>query len=157
MRRPYWSGPYLVVPQSHNRLPAPGMQSMRIHIPQRLASCEEYGCEWFLEGRSGVDAGFPFTHPQGVECGDFRGCLPCESPIMQNGRKRLCGVCHPCRVGTANCPCAGRLPHRVPAEQHPLIHGYATSQGRRQVEPQEWKDRYAEGLEARNHILTRGL
>lgn len=155
--RPYWAGPYLVVPADHNRRPAPGMQTARVEIPQRICSCEEYGCEWFQFGRTGEDEGFPFVHPAGVRCGDMRGCTPCASPIVQNGRKRLCGVCLPCKAGTANCPCAQRLPHRIPTEQFPLRHVYAITDSRRLVSGSEWKDRVAEGLEARHHILTRGL
>lgn len=156
MNRPHWAGPYLVSPR-HFRKPEAGMQSARVSVPQKIVDCSEFGCEWYMEGREGVDAAFPFVHPQGVACGDFKGCAPCESPIVEGGSKRLCGACLPCKAGTSNCPCADRLPHRLPTEQHPLVHAYATQQGRRQVDGSEFKDRVAEGLEARQHILTRGL
>lgn len=137
------------------------MQVARVSIPKRRANCAENDCEWFLHGRAGMDDGHPFSHPAGVECGDFRGCLPCASPIEVQGangrvKKKLCGKCGPCVSGTSNCPCAQRQ-HWTTDEALPLRHVIATSAGVRIVEGQEWKDRLAEGQYAAQRIKQEGI
>ncbi len=160
MSTPTWNGPYLSVPV---RSLQPGMQSTRARLPKRKATCEEFGCEWFINGYSGVDAGFAFSHPAGVACGDPKRCTPCVSPIDErgaNGRlyKRLCNSCLPCKVGTANCPCSDRAKsHYVTDERHAIKYNVATNKTVREVDSSEWHDRTGEGLESLHHIKTRGL
>ncbi len=160
MNQPAWQGPYLSVPMV---VPQPGMQSTRARLPKRKATCEEVGCEWFLNGHSGVDAGFAFSHPAGVACGDSTRCIPCVRPIDErgaNGRlyKRLCNSCLPCKAGTANCPCDDRAKtHRVTDEQFPIKYNVATNKAVREVDSSEWHDRVGEGFESLDHIRTRGL
>ena len=132
-----WSGGYLQVPR---RTPVIGEQAARVAVPMRQATCEEVECPWFLNGKEGedfnVDAGAvqPFTHPAGVECGDFKRCT------------------HP------NCPCPARKPsHKVPMDQLPIKHSLVTTQGARLVEPTEWMDRLREGFYAREFLIKRGI
>ena len=156
--KPSWNGPYLTVVKT---VPKPGMQNTRARLPSRKATCEEVKCEWFLMGHAGEDANFSFVHPAGVECGDFTRCQPCTSPIRERGAngvryRRLCGTCIPCKVGTANCPCADRT-HRVNDEQFPVKYNFATNKESREVGKSEFIDRTGEGMHALNHIRTRGL
>jgi hypothetical protein len=131
------NGGYLLVPQAPVEA---GMQSARASRPMRPASCEEAKCEWFLYGHEGEDYNAehgrvePFTHPAGVECGDFKRCP------------------HP------NCPCPARKrTHKVPLESLPIRHKIVTAQTNRLVTPTEWIDRVREGYYTRERILTRGL
>ena len=156
--RPRWNGAYLT---TQHKVPENGMQSARASLPKRHAGCEESGCEWFLLGKSGDDAGFPFNHPVGVQCGDFKGCMPCARPIEEkypNGKvgRRLCGSCPPCKVGTSNCPCADRK-HFLPDEQFDVKFNISTTGSSREVVPDEYIQTTGEGLETLNHIKTRGL
>lgn len=130
---------------------------MRLQQPMRKVACSEFGCEWFMFGQEGEDGGFAFTHPQGVACGDFSRCRPCASPIVLNGRKRLCGACQPCRIGTSNCPCAQRTHFMPITEQLPTRLSMVTEQGGRLLGESEWKDRVSEGLYAQDFIRTRGI
>lgn len=179
--RSTWNNGYLVVPQMALR---PWQQRLAAAQPMRQATCEEVACEWWAFGKDGMDEGHSFRHPAGVRCGDFSRCLPCSSPIVvrtANGgtRKRLCGACPPCKAGTSNCPCSGRKAnHKLPATAEyedrvidpvarahfrplPVLHRRTVVQHRevvsREIVPAEFRDRIAEGLDARNHILTRGL
>ena len=157
----HWEGPYLIQPPKPR--PAKGMQMADAHIPSRKASCEEVLCEYFLLGKTGADAGFPFTHPAGVECGDFKGCNPCEHVIREVGANgvptvRLCGYCMPCKAGTANCPCAERLTHhRIADERFSVRFHVATPEANREVVPDEYMQRTGEGMETLHHIKTRGI
>ena len=166
--------PTIVIPNG----PVPGMQTTGIRQRMRLGTCEEYECEWFFQGRTGVDDGQPFNHPVGVRCGDTKGCLPCQSPRPSG---RLCGMCAPCKAGTANCPCPGRLAHslRDPSRRGHLVPDFGSPQhltfqraptvhvGKYrlrgdlhqavEISQSEFIDRVAEGSDAYNHIRTRGL
>jgi hypothetical protein len=142
--------------------PLPGMQAASVHQKFRLATCAEFECEWFLQGREGEDGGKPFTHPQGVACGDFSRCKPCAT-----SRRSQCGACEPCRLGTANCPCLGRLArseqnpnvrgHLVPDERIIPVTAIAKAEGRRLVTPDEWLYRLHEGVDSLIQIREHGL
>jgi len=142
--------------------PLPGMDAYGFHQSFRIGTCEEFECEWFLYGKTGEDEGAPFTHPAGVECGDFSRCQPCST-----NRKRPCGTCIPCLTGTANCPCPqrlkliresdGRRGHPVPNYQITPVLSISDTQISRPVVVSEFKDRLAEGVETIRFIRTRGL
>lgn len=166
--------PTIVIPNGN----VPGMQTSSVHQRMRLGTCEEHECEWFYKGKTGVDDGQPFVHPAGVRCGDTKGCPPCQSPRPSG---RLCGTCPPCRAGTANCPCPGRLARslRDPNRRGHLVPDFANPQyltfkraptihvgGRvlradmrnaTAISQSEFIDRVAEGSDTYNHIKTRGL
>ncbi len=148
--RRYWRGGYLV-----EERPLVGKYG-QIHGAQqqfRPATCLEVGCSWLEFGQIGSDAGAPFQHPQGVECGDFRGCLPCTSP----NRKNLCGKCEPCKSGTANCPCLNqKRRHRVLIVREPRLN-LATTSGVRLLGSPEWIDTLREGQFKADHIRERGI
>lgn len=152
-------GPHYIVPKQRTTRTKPGWQMSHFTQAMRKVSCREYGCEWLLFGHQGDDDGFPFVHPAGVACGDFNGCSPCQRPVIQGGKKRLCGNCMPCRVGTSNCPCSQRaqIGHWLPDERYEDRYQISTDQGTRDVVPSEWKDRLGEGVYALHHIKTRGL
>jgi hypothetical protein len=174
-----WRGGYFVVPYAP---PKPHEQRMTLLQPMRDATCEEVFCTWYALGAEGTDEGAPFKHPKGARCGDFSGCLPCQRPEAVTGkngltRKKPCGDCPPCKSGTANCPCTDRkhrLPNVVEYEDRvidpvaranyrpqPIRHGRVIRQGgeviSREVTGDEFKHRINEGLDARNHVLTRGI
>lgn len=179
--KPWWDNGYMLVPYAP---PKPHEQRMTLLQPMRAATCEEVFCTWQALGHEGMDDGLPFKHPAGVRCGDYSRCLPCTSPEIATAatgvtRKKPCGQCPPCKAGTANCPCPARgrthkLPNtpeyedrftdpvaRATYRPQPIRHRYNVWQGRqvvsREVTGDEWKHRIAEGLEARNHILKRGI
>jgi hypothetical protein len=158
-----------------------GMQTHHFHQNFRLGTCEEFGCEWFRDGREGEDGGLPFSHPQGVRCGDYSRCKPCT-----NGpRGPLCGACGPCKAGTANCPCPSRLARSM---RNPAVRGHLVPElaidglrdvdlrhalGRQRlpapvrelgswaqrapIRDTEWLDRLHEGTYTLDHIRTRGI
>lgn len=144
--------------------PLPGMQAAGFHQKFRVGTCDEADCEWFLNGKVGIDSGEPFVHPAGVECNDTSRCKPCVSPRPSG---RLCGNCEPCKSGTANCPCpsrvmarsatTGRRGHLVPDFQIVPVLTVADMFGAREVVPDEFLTRLHEGTDAINHIRTRGL
>lgn len=145
------------------RRPLPGMDAYGFHQSFRLGTCAEFDCEWFLYGKTGEDEGKPFTHPAGVECGDTRYCKPC----VNGPRAKQCGVCEPCRSGTANCPCPqrlkairesdGRRGHPVPNEQVMPVLSISDAQTSRPVVVSEFTDRIAGGVDMIQRIRTRGL
>jgi hypothetical protein len=152
-------------PMPRLMVPDPALQLTRLNARMRLATCEEVGCAWFLEGKTGMDEGMPFTHPQGVACGDFTRCQPCR-------HKSQCGTCEPCKAGTANCPCPSRLRFEVVGGRHtgrrglvahdidcrqPVQFVHATGAGPREVIEDEWVTRLHVGVESFNHITRRGL
>ena len=177
-RRIRWNNGYMLVPYDP---PKPHEQRMTLLQPMRDATCEEAFCSWYALGHEGMDEGAPFKHPKGARCGDFRACLPCLRPEAVTGkngitRKKPCGDCPPCKSGSANCPCNDRkhrLPNVVEYEDRftlesrrsfrpqPIRHGRVIRNGRevisKEVTGDEWKYRIQEGLDARNHINTRGL
>lgn len=180
-RKVAWNNGYLMVPYEP---PKPHEQRMTLMQPMRKATCSEVFCTWHAFGKEGEDEGAPFKHPQGVQCGDFSRCLPCTSPNVYRTaagamRKKPCGQCPPCKSGTANCPCADRakthkLPNVVEYEDRvtdpvtrahfrpqEIRHRRVIRQGReivaKEVTGDEWKYRIQEGLDARTHILTRGI
>lgn len=134
--------PEIIIP---NR-PIAGMENVGIHNPMRIGTCEEFGCEWFLYGRTGQDEGRPFAHPAGVRCGDFSRCQPCKSPPRKGA---LCGTCEPCKSGTANCPCPGRLARSL---TNPNIRGHLVPD-----DSQELKFHHSPGVIARRPIGFNGL
>jgi hypothetical protein len=130
----------------------PGRQSTRIHQPVEAVACGPDTCDWFQNGSAGMNGGGEFyTHPQNARCGDLRACRPCV-----NGADASCGRCDPCRAGTANCPCADRLPHLAPADR-PELFFVDRGMGERLTVFDEWATRTAEGVDAINFIRTRGL
>ena len=180
-RRVAWDNGYLNVAYAP---PKPHEQRMTLLQPMRKATCEEVFCTWHAFGHEGEDEGAPFKHPQGVQCGDFARCLPCNAPnvvvtALGVKRKKPCGQCPPCKAGTANCPCADRgKNHRLPnvpeyedrvlspvtrANFRPqeIRHRRTVNQRgeviAREVTGDEWKYRIQEGLDARTHILKRGI
>lgn len=153
--------------------PLPGMQAAGFHQKFRVGTCEEADCEWFLNGRTGMDANAPFVHPAGVQCGDTSRCQPCRSP-RQSGA--LCGNCEPCKSGTANCPCpsrvmarstaTGRRGHLVPDFQITPVLSHSNAVTRRDdvtewdtrpVGVSEWVDRLHTGTDMIHRINTNGL
>jgi hypothetical protein len=153
--------PTIVIPNA----PLPGMQSTGFHQKFRVGTCEEADCEWFLNGREGIDEGGRFVHPAGVQCGDTTRCQPCKSPRYSGA---LCGVCEPCKSGTANCPCpqrvtarsmtTGRRGHMVPDFQIiPVLSYTEPFKSPRAVGTDEWLTRLHEGTDRLTFIRTRGL
>jgi hypothetical protein len=145
--------------------PLPGMQATGFHQKFRVGTCEEADCEWFLNGREGIDEGGRFVHPAGVQCGDTTRCQPCKSPRYSGA---LCGVCEPCKSGTANCPCpqrvtarsmtTGRRGHMVPDFQIiPVLSYTEPFKSPRAVGTDEWLTRLHEGTDRLTFIRTRGL
>lgn len=153
--------PGLVIPQR-------GMQSVSLKVATRIGSCVDFGCEWYRDGREGLDEGLPFRHPAGVPCGDHAGCRPCT-----NRGGLLCGRCEPCKSGTANCPCPQRLAWEIDQfgrktgrrghlmqnldSRKPVTYRHATELGRREVVEDEWVTRLHEGTETYARLVTRGL
>ena len=133
--------PNVVIP---NR-PIAGMESMGFKNPMRIGTCEEFGCEWFLYGRTGQDEGRPFAHPAGVRCGDYTRCQPCTNPPRKGA---LCGACEPCKAGTANCPCPSRLARSM---ANPTIRGHLVPDDNRDV-----TFHYSPGVIARQPIGFNG-
>lgn len=179
--QPWWDNGYMLVPHAP---PGPFEQRLTLLQPMRAATCEEVFCTWFALGHEGVDEGKPFKHPQGVRCGDYSRCLACTSPEMVvtaagARRKKPCGQCPPCKSGTANCPCPARgRSHKLPNvpeyedrvlspesraryRPQPIRHRRAIRQGGRpaatEITGDEWKFRFAEGEDARQHIRKRGI
>lgn len=127
----------------------PGMQSVLATVPKTLASCEEFGCEWYLFGREGESEGKPFKHPQGVECGDFDRCpdpnCPCPDRVLlwpnqdEHGRRVRQG-------------------HVMPSRDPELAtYAHAAAGMTRKVGLDEAWYRVQEGADALRHLLTRGL
>lgn len=131
---------------------APGMQVTRVQQLTRTAFCSRDTCLWFRDGAEGMSENEPYRHPAGVQCGDTTRCKPC----VNGPAAARCGRCDPCRAGTANCPCPERLPHIVLEDRDPLFY-VNTGFGTRQVVPDEWLTRTYEGVDAIQHIRTRGL
>lgn len=134
---------------------APGYQTTRVHQQPRRVMCSAQTCDWYRSGSKGASEGQPYEHPAGVMCGDTTRCKPCStngaaSPIR-------CGYCQPCKSGTANCPCPERLPHLLLDEQADVTFYVNRGLGEREVVFDEYDTRTAEGVDAVNHIRTRGL
>lgn len=129
-------------------LPDPAYQRLSFAVAMRLGTCEEFGCEWFLHGREGIDDGKPFRHPAGVECGDHARCpdpnCPCPSRLRWELRN--------------NRP-TGRRGHLVPdtARPDPVTYQRAINTGRQMVTADEWLYRLHEGVDSYTTIKTRGL
>lgn len=124
------------------------MQALTASLPMTYGSCEDFGCEWWMFGKVGFDAGQPFEHPAGVECGDFDRCTdpncPCPSRVLQwperlaNGKLRRYG-------------------HPMPDQDAPARYRVTTRESQRLVDFGEYVDRTHEGIDTLTRILTRGL
>lgn len=127
---------------------APGMQVMSASLQARYADCETFGCSWFLYGKEGFDEGKPFSHPAGVECGDFDRCTdencPCPGRVLQwperlaNGKLRRWG-------------------HKMPDFEAPARYRVTDHQRQRLVDFSEYIDRTREGVDTIARIMTKGL
>jgi len=119
-------------------------QAVTTATPRALVTCEQYGCSWFLLGHEGEDEGAPFSHPQGVECGDFAACT------------------HP------NCPCPGRVyrwqtdggmahAHVAPCRFCDGTFRFQTASGHKAVTFDEFFYRLDEGVDSLITIKKRGI
>ena len=129
-------------------VPDPALQITRLSARMRMASCEEVACEWYIDGKEGIDEGKPFRHPAGVQCGDHRGCTDDNCPCPSRLRYEIAGGRHTGR--------RGHVKHDVDSRQ-PVQFVHATAAGPREVIQDEWVTRLHEGVDAHNHITTRGL
>ena len=138
------NGQLVRAPEDRVRRPGDGEQAMISGVPRSLLSCADAECTWYLAGHEGIDAGAPFKHPQGVECGDFVGCTD------------------------DNCPCPDRVTewpngdtrgHIVPCPFCDDTFRFALRQfeAPKQVGISEYVDRLAEGADALITIRKRGL
>jgi len=135
---------YHIVDRMPARVVAPevGMQAMRTVRPKGLLSCEDAGCLWFLNGREGIDDGAPFTHPAGVECGDFARCEDKNCPCPQNVIEWPTGECRG---------------HAIPCVYCSGVFSHVVTGAIREVSFDEYFYRLDEGLDSLVTIKSRGL
>lgn len=149
--------------------PIPGMQNIGLHQPMRLGTCEEAGCEWFLNGKDGLDAGEPFSHPAGVRCGDFARCTdpncPCPSRLVRSSRAPrlpISRLSYPDQVGHLVPDITRETAyHYAPATGVRLASGVVTvgalTNQARTIDEGEFRDRLQEGVGRFREIQQHGL
>lgn len=134
-------------PVYRHRTPVSGQQVMTASVAKGLLPCEVVECDWFLNGKEGFDEGMPFKHPQGVECGDERGCTDDNCPCPQRVIEWPDGVAS--GHITACVYCDGRWKAALGRNQGPA--------DTRRVTFDEYFYRFDEGADALVTILKHGL
>lgn len=127
-----------MVPTPVERLP-PGWQSSQVHVPMRLASCEETDCPMFLHGWTEV---IPFKNAPIPQAGIVTQDQAVETWGTNNGNPPAV-IQHP-----AGTPCP-RI-HKVPSGVPPLY----TINGRT-VLWNEFEDSVGNGVEATQRLHDR--
>lgn len=130
------------VPIDPARIPA-GWQSIQIHVPMRLATCEETGCPLFLNGWTEVITASGNVHPQ-------EGALTPDEAAQLYGYFGAASTPPTTIHHPAGMPCPEI--HKVPSGVPPLY----TVNGR-PVLWNEFEDRLGGGIHQTQQLIREGV